>query len=339
MAVERWRARGPRLLCALAALLLSGCLLNTGDLSLLPFRGPQPLAEEVIYGKDNDGPKLALIEVQGVISEDSTEDPLVQPPTNMIARIREALEIARKDDEVRGILLRIYSPGGTVTASESIYHEISQFKKKTSRPVVAYMQGLAASGGYYVAMASDEIVVHPAAVTGSIGVVMAGINLAGLMQRFGVADQTLTTGPYKDSGSPFRAMRSDERAYLEGVLADLFSGFREVVSRGRPGLSEAQIKALSDGRIFTARQAKEVGLVDSIGHFEDAVAALEARAAVSDTRVVIYQRPQAYRDNFYSRARGEPLRVDVDWLGLGRFVPPAGFYYIWPPALAEIARH
>ncbi len=334
----RTAVQGAVLTCA--ALLASACLLNTGDISLIPFGGGQALTEQVIYGKKNKGEKLALVEVQGVISEESPLDPLSRSSVNMVARVREALDLAREDDEVRGVLLRIYSPGGTVTASETIYHELQRFKQETGRPVVAYMQGLAASGGYYVAMAADEILAHPAAITGSIGVILSGFNIAGLMERFGVADQTLTTGPYKDTGSPFRRMRPDEREQMQELLGQLFEGFRQVVVAGRPQLGEAKIRELADGRIFSARQAAELGLIDAVGHFEDAIAALEKRAGVSNTRVVLYQRPESYRTNAYSRAGDGPPRVevDVDWIDLGRLLPPAGFYYLWPPALGDLAR-
>jgi protease-4 len=339
-----WRGarRGARgaaalLVCGLA----SACVLNTGDVSLLPFSRPQALREEVIYGKDNDGPKLALIEVQGVITEEAEDGAggvLGQSRVNMVARIREALELAREDEEVRGVLLRIYSPGGTVTASETIYHELMRWKQTNGRPVLAYLQGLAASGGYYAAMAADEIVAHPASVTGSIGVIMAGINVAGLMERYGVADQTLTSGPFKDSGSPLRLMRPEEREYLQAVVGELYRGFRDVVQAGRPKLPPERLAQLADGRVFTASQALEQGLIDSVGHFEEAVAALEKRAGIEKARVVIYQRPEAYRDNAYSRLPVLPQRLEIDWFGLHRLLPPAGFYYIWPPALPELAR-
>jgi protease-4 len=324
------------LLCG--SLLLGSCV-NTGDLNVSPFRSPEELSEEVIYGKENTGPKLALVEVIGVISEDAPTDPFVRPTVNMVTRIREALDLAREDDEVKGVLLRIFSPGGTVTASETIHHELARFHKETGLPIVTYMQGLAASGGYYVAMASDEIVAHPAAVTGSIGVISPSVNIAGLMERFGVKDQTMTTGAYKDSGSPFRPMREDEREYMKKLLDELFAGFRDVVIQGRPKLTPEQIEKLADGRVFTARQAKEVGLIDQIGHFEDAVAALEARAGVQDTRVILYQRPDSYRTNAYSRGGPSPrIDVDVDSTGLRDLIPPAGFYYIWPQALLELNR-
>jgi protease-4 len=158
------------------------------------------------------------------------------------------------------------------------------------------------------------------------------------MQRYGVVDQTMTSGPFKDTGSPFRPMREDERAYLQGVVTQLFDRFRSVVLAGRPNLSEAQVRRLADGRIFTADQAKELGLIDRVGHFEDAVAALETRAGVQKTRVVMYQRPESYRNNPYIRSPTAPPGAGLEWLDLRRWLPPAGFYYMWPPALPEFRR-
>jgi protease-4 len=122
---------------------------------------------------------------------------------------------------VVALLLRVNSPGGTVSASETLYHELERWKERSGKPVVAYLQGLATSGGYYVAMSADEVVAHPTAITGSIGVVMLGINVSGLMERFGVEDQTFTSGDFKDAGSALRPMRPEERAYFDEVIGDL----------------------------------------------------------------------------------------------------------------------
>jgi protease-4 len=289
--------------------------------------------ESVVMG-DGDGPRLALLEVEGVISEDSPRNAFGAERPSMLANAREALRLTAEDEDNRGLLLRIHSPGGTVTASETLHHLIETYRRETGRPVVAYLQGIAASGGYYTAVASDEIVAHPVAITGSIGVIMAGVNVSGLLDRFGVSDQTFTSGPYKDSGSPLREMREDEREYLQGIVDELQQSFIDRVVAGRPGLDAASVEKLADGRIYTAKTALEVGLIDSIGHLEDAIATLEKRAEVSGSTVIMYRRGGEYRDNVYSRSEA-PIHVDIDVLDLDSRTLPAGFYYLWKAAVGD----
>jgi signal peptide peptidase SppA len=198
----------------------------------LPFPGGiKPLEETVVLGED--GPKIVQLEIEGVITEASRQPRFpLEARESLIARLKEALDRAEKDDDVAALLLRIQSPGGTVSASETLYHEILEWKEETGRPVVAHLEGLATSGAYYVAMAADEVISHPTTVTGSIGVLFAGLNFSGLMEKLGVSNQNLTGGEYKDAGSPFRPMRSEERAQLQSVIDDFHARFREVVDGG-----------------------------------------------------------------------------------------------------------
>jgi protease-4 len=312
------------------AILAALTLWATGCINIqLPGGVPKPLVESVVYG-DGD-PKILLVPIEGVISESRDEPGLFSlSQESMVARFREQLDKARGDDDVRALIVRINSPGGTVTASDILYDELQRFKRDRRIPVVAQLMGLATSGGYYVAMAADEIVAHPTTVTGSIGVIFMGINLAGLMEKLGIEDQTLTSGPYKDAGSMFRTMRPEERAQLLSVLGDLFARFKQVVRSGRAALSAEQVDALADGRIFSAEQARSAGLIDTIGGLEETVARAEQRAGVSTSRVVTYHRPREWRENLYTRAPTAPtVELDLlpDWPGVQR---PA-FLYLWAP--------
>ena len=318
--------RGERLIaiCACTALLGCGGLLRPPKL--------QPLEETTVFGEG--GPKIVQLEIEGLISEVPRRqaNPLV-PRENLIGRLREALDRAGRDRKVAGLLLRIQSPGGTVSASETLYHEIRQWKERTKRPVVAHFEGLATSGAYYVAMAADEVIAHPTTVTGSIGVIFAGINVSGLMEKLGIENQTLTGGELKDAGSPLRRMRPEERAQLQSVVDNFHERFREVVDRGRPGLERAQIDPLADGRIYSAEQALDHGLVDRLGYLEDAVEAVEKRAGIDDSHVVVYHRSHEYRNNLYSSSPiGVPtISIDLFPRGLEPLAP--GFYYLWPAIL------
>ena len=311
----------------LMSLCLAGCMID-----LSSFTGLKPLEETRVRG--DGGPKLVMLEIEGMISDSETRSPLGLTRASLVARAREALDLASEDDDVAGLLLRIRSPGGTVAASETLYHEIVRWRDENQKPVVAYMQGLATSGGYYVAMAADRVIAHPTTVTGSIGVIVRGINVSGLMERFGVTDQTLKSGEFKDAGSALRPMRSDEREQLQSVIDDLHGRFVEVVSKGRPALDDATVQRLSNGRIFTANQALEAGLVDQIGHLDEAIEAAEKLAEIPESRVVVYHRPREYRANIYSRAPRMPVQVvDIDVLTLTRDWLPPGFYYLWPMAV------
>jgi protease-4 len=211
-----------------------------------------------------------------------------------------------------------------------LYREVRRFKEQTKRPVIAQMIGAGTSGAYYVAMAADEVRAYPSTVTGSIGVIIGGVNLSGLMERFGVANQTITTGPYKDAGSPLRPMRPEERAQLESVARDLFDSFLDVVEAGRPKLGRARIEELADGRIYSAQQALEAGLVDTLGDLPEAVEAAKRAAGIEgEARVVVYHRPGEEPENlFWAAASTLPTAQPLDWSQL----PDPTFLYLWMPS-------
>ncbi|HXX47894.1 MAG TPA: signal peptide peptidase SppA [Myxococcota bacterium] len=313
----------------------TGCVLYS-PIDLGSLAGPGELRETVVEG--TRGPKIVLLEISGMISdeEDRSTFGLSERPS-MVAETKSALERAAGDDDVAGLLLRIDSPGGSVSASDTLYHELASWKADNKKPVVAFFNGLSTSGAYYLAMAADRLIAQPASVTGSIGVVMPGFNIAGLMKKYGVADQTLTSGPYKDAGSMLREMRPEERAQLLSVIDELYARFREVVGQGRPGLDAEKIRKLADGRVYSAQQALQAGLVDQVGYLDDAIDELKKRANAKEVRVISYHRSSQTRENIYSRAPQLSLRALesslLDSLANGEIRP--GFYYVWPLALAR----
>lgn len=304
----------------------------TGCVSIdLPGGVPQPLVETVVHGKS--GGKILMVQLDGVISGQATSASLFTPGESRVARLREELDRAREDEAVVALLLRINSPGGSADASDTMYREVLRFKQEKGIPMVAHLMGIAASGGYYVAMAADRVVAQPATVTGSIGVIFGGVNLTGLLEKIGVENQTLVSGPYKDAGSMLRRMSPEERAQLQSVLDDLFQRFLAVVKQGRPQLDAQTIARLADGRIYSADQAIENGLVDEIGDLTDAVNALEKLAGLSSSRVVTYHRPREYRKNLYSVA-APAAGIDLGWRPqLQALLPSPSFLYLWTPAL------
>jgi len=237
------------LLAALVALALTGCSVLSIDLT----PRVRPLQEETVEGQGDA--KILMMDVTGFISDESPTGALTigTPPVRvpMLVRIREELKKARKDNKVKALVVRINSPGGTVTASDIIFRELEEFRKATGIPIVASMMDVAASGGYYVALAADTILAHPTTVTGSIGVIMLSLNAEGLMQKVGLAATAIKSAEHKDMGSPFRRLTPEERAIFQSVIDDLQRQFvAKVVERRK--LTPAAAAALADGRIYTA---------------------------------------------------------------------------------------
>ena len=201
-------------------------------------------------------PRIALIKIEGVIV-DSRE-------------VIDDLKKYKDNPAVKAILLRIDSPGGGVVPSQEIYEEVKKIREEGQKKVVVSMGTVAASGGYYIASASDRIVANPGTLTGSIGVIMELANVEGLLRKIGVDSLVIKSGRHKDIGSPFRKMKPEEREILQHLLDDIHNQFIEAVASGR-GLPEDKIRELADGRIFTGREAKEIGLVDDLGNLQDAI--------------------------------------------------------------------
>jgi protease IV len=203
----------------------------------------------------------------------------------IVGEIRDSKQVLKtlrdfaEDDHVKAVVIRIDSPGGAVGPSQEIYDAIRKLsgKKKT----VASMGSIAASGGFYIACAAEKVYANPGTLTGSIGVIFAIPNVRGLMKWAGVEMNTITAGKMKDSGSPYREMTPDERAYFEGVLHDVHEQFIEAVAAGRK-MKVDDLRPSADGRVFTGRQAKELKLVDELGGFEDAAAAAAKMAGIKD---------------------------------------------------------
>src|SRR6478672_10215075 len=298
-------------------------LLQSGCITVNLLEPPGPVQEVQLAGTGDS--KVLLMDLSGVISSQEKEGLLPQP--NMLANFKEELTKASKDDKVKAVVLRINSPGGTVNASDILYHELKTFKANKKIPVIASMMDVAASGGYYLAMATDAILVHPSTVTGSIGVIMLTVNARGLLEKVGVEANAITSGPRKDMGSPFRTMTTEEKAIFQSVIDSFYQRFLTVVQEGRPQLSADQIKKLADGRIYSGEQAKEAGLVDDIGYLDEAIERAKKNAGLTEARIVTYRRHGEYQNNIYSRVlsggSGLSSLANMDLLSLVRGGSPA----------------
>lgn len=208
----------------------------------------------------------------------------------------------KEDKKVKAIVIEINSPGGVVGPSQEIFEEIKRVRTELKKPVVAVSTGLMASGAYYSAVAADKIVVQPGTLVGSIGVIMEFMNLEGLYDWAKVSRYSITTGKYKDSGAEYRAMRDDERQVFQTLVNDVLEQFVEAVATGRD-MKVEDVRAVADGRVFTGRQALELGLVDEIGTREDAFKLAAEMAKLEEGKYDIMEPPRE-RPNFFELLTG-----------------------------------
>jgi len=304
-------------------LLIQGCAF----VSIPLMQATQPLKEKTLQGKG--GNKILLIDISGIISTQQKRSLTgFDVEVDTLARLKEELKKAADDKKIKAVILRINSPGGTVTASDIIYREIMQFKKKNKVFVAACLMDIAASGGYYIANAADMIIALPTTITGSIGVIALKFNIQGLMSRFGVTDESLKTGDKKDIMSPFRSITEEERKIMQDILDSLHAQFISVIDKGRKDLTPDKISPLADGRVFTAAQALENRLIDDVGYLDDVIDKIKKKLGLRNARVVTYHRRSAYKNNIYSQASINVFSFGES--GLLEYLP-VRFMYLWNP--------
>jgi len=278
--------------------------------------------------------KVAIVDVAGAIMTGS-------------GFAKAQLDRIADDDAVKAIVLRVDSPGGTVSGSDEIHYRLAALARKRELPVVVSMGGIAASGGYYVAMANggreDVIFAEPATLTGSIGVIIPHYDLSKLMRKLDVTDDSVASGPLKEMLSVTKErppeLAERERKILQALVDEMFARFKSIVREGRPKLDDERLTAVATGQIFTAQQALDAGLVDRIGFLEDAVLRAVELAGLTEgtARVVRYSRPRGLLDGlldggFAARSRGAAeatlLEAFADWT-----TPRAWYICSWWPAL------
>jgi protease-4 len=314
-------------LVMLLVVVLNGCTLF--KINFTPSLGP--LKEKTVSGEGGD--KVLLIDIKGVISNKKEVSALgVEINVGLVDRVREILKKAEKDNDVKALILRINTPGGTVTSSDIIYHEIKAFKERKKIKVYAVVMDLAASGGYYVAQAADRIIVHPTSLTGSIGVIAMKMNLSGLLDKVGVDFEVVKSGDHKDFLSPFRALTKDERLIFQETIDNLHQRFVSTIEDNRTQLSRDEIKKLADGRIYTSQQALEAKLIDQIAYMDEAEEFIKKDLGLDAMRLVVYHRSGQYKSNIYSSAPVPPA-VNFNLVNLN-FIPETpgpNFMYLWMP--------
>jgi protease IV len=317
--------RDLRFVMLVLAVIVSGCAtINFG-----PSLGE--LKEVTIEG---EGPgKILLVNVDGVIN--NQKDRTFSGSTlrlGMVEKIKSIVEKAEKDDEIKALLIKINSPGGTVTASDIIFHLLKTYKDKQKVRIYIQVMDLAASGGYYIALAGDEIIAHPTSLIGSIGVIALKVNLQELMTKIGVSWEIVKSGDKKDFMSPFRSFTKEERELFQGAIDRLHNRFVTLIAKNRSALDISQVQSLADGRVFDAEQAKGLKLIDHIGYVTDTVHRIKSDLNNSNLKLVTYHRNDDFQGNIYSQFQ-KPTSFNLINLDLG-FNPNAlspYFLYIWSP--------
>lgn len=235
---------------------------------------------------------IALVTVQGTITGNGSP---LEGDGSMIF-VADQLRAAAEDDRVKAVILQIDSPGGGLTASDHLHQEVTSLRK-TDKLVIAWAGSMMASGGYYVAVAADQIMASPTATVGSIGVILQHFQVSDLLDTLGIRVNPITSGEHKDLASPFRDMTPAERAILQDYIDIAHNRFVDIVANGR-GLPREEVEAVANGDIMGAEAALEKNLVDSIGYIGDAVALVESELGESDMRLVSYRRVFSFADMF-----------------------------------------
>jgi protease-4 len=260
---QRWFVGIILLLCVLAI-----------PIGLFGHKKPKPTASDSESGGNpfslHFQDHIQVLRLTGVIMD---HEESFFSSTDSAPSVLKQLRKAVKDPHVKAVLLRINSPGGTVSASQEISDEIISLKEK-NKPVVVSMGDLAASGGYYISSQADQIIAEPGTLTGSIGVIMSMINLKGLGDKLGLQPEVIKSGKFKDLGSPYRPMTADDKAILQALILDSYDQFVNAVAKGRK-MSVDDVKKIADGRVYSGRQALKIHLVDKMGGYDTAMDALQ----------------------------------------------------------------
>jgi protease-4 len=328
---------------AILAALLAGCIPSRILIDLAPGDGElRPAIVLKDPGATESGPRIAIIDVIGLISESPTPGLFASGSTAVDSLITR-LDAAERDPRVHAVILRINSPGGTVAASEVMYDELRRFRERTGKPIVVSMGEVAASGGYYIALAADHIVAQPSSITASIGVVAQTFNFARGMDRYGIEGRAVVSRPNKDIANPFEPPVEEHYQLIQHMVDEHFVVFRTLVATRRPdaAANAAEFDRLTDGRVVTGAEAASTGLVDSLGTIRDAFTHAKALADLSSAVLVKYHpessspprsaysvlapaRPAGESDPALAVSAG-PFHVQA--AGTDRLGP--GFYYLW----------
>ncbi len=317
-------------------LMVMGCtalfLTSCAVVSVNPFsRRTDSLREFTLQGKGHS--KILIIPVTGIISDANQSGFLFSRPS-MLQEIVSMLRKAEKDNNIKAVILKVNSPGGSTTASDILYNEILRFKQKTGVKIVVSLMDVAASGGYYISLPADYIVAHPTSVTGSVGVIFMRPQISGLMEKIGLNVYVEKSGDKKDMGSLYREPTQKEEEIFSELIRKLGQRFLDLVAYHRK-LDQASLSKVASGRIYHSEEALKIGLVDKIGYLNDAFSLAKKITHLSqDSRIVVYRRIKYPDDNLYNTSTSQFSGGRLSLINMGLFedIPRlhTGFYYLWP---------
>lgn len=291
----------------------------------------KPRLSEVVQQTGSGADRIVHIDLEGIISS-MGDTSLFGMGLSSVESVKRQLEQASGDDRVKAVVLRVNSPGGEVTASDTLHAAVKQTSE--TKPVVVFMDAIAASGGYYIACGASKVVASETSLTGSIGVIIDTLNYSELFGKVGLQANTFVSGAFKDSLSGARPMREDEKAYVQNLVSQMYERFLGVVSEGRDIPKDVLRNGAADGRVLTGREALEAGLVDQIGYVEDAYALARELGGAAGAMVVKYHRKSGFFELFSAASAraekgAEPLRVELA-PGMLPALKPGLPYYIAP---------
>jgi protease IV len=312
-------------------LLVSGC--GFPSFLITPVSNTNALHEITV--KDGRGwfpDKVAIIELEGMLLNARTGG-FLQATENKTSLFMQQLERAEYDPSVKAVVLRINSPGGTVTATDIMYEALQRFKKKTHKPVIASTQDMCASGGYYVACGADKIVAHPTSVVGSIGVLFQTLEFEDGLKKLGIRTDAIKSSQLKDMGTPFKHLDPDAREVMQGIVDEYYARFKGIVTTNRPITDPKVLALVTDGRVFSGARSVELGLADQTGRLEDALTLAKRIAKAPGARAVMYKRPYGYSGSIYaSTETPTPQATNSLQINLPESMQlEPGFYYLWQP--------
>jgi protease-4 len=295
--------------------IIAGIVLGVIALSLVIAIAVKPGHNQAAGTGSRNG-EVGVVYIEGAITSDRSGGGLLASQTGS-EEIAAILREAARDPGLKAVVIRLNSPGGTAAAAQEIGAELERLRK-SGKKVVASMGDTAASGAYWIAAGADQIVANPGTLTGSIGVIMERLDLQGLYGKIGADTETFKSGPYKDMGSSTRSSTPEERAIFQSMIDDIYSQFVDHVAQGRHK-DAAEIRPLADGRVFTGRQAKELGLVDQLGDFHDAVLLAGSLAGIQGEPTIVELGQKNIFRELFSGAGGNTF-----WGVVGSILPRQG---------------
>jgi protease-4 len=314
-------------------LLLSVAGCGVGSFLVTPVTSPSELKQVAVVDGDRSS-KIAIITVEGMLMDEQSGGGLLGmgPSENPLSLFVQELNEAAADDSIKAVVLRVNSPGGSVTTSDTMYDALQRFRAKTHKPVVAAAQELDASGAYYVSCGADKIVVSPTSIVGSIGVIFESFDLEGTLDKLGAKSESIKSAPMKDMASPFKHLTPEAREVMQGMVDEYFARFKNIVVSNRPIHDSTKFDLITDGRVFSGTRAVELGLADQTGRLNDAIDLAAKMSNSVGGEVVMFKRPYGYSGSIYATydapvPKSSELNLN---LPMSRWLPD-GFYYLWQP--------